>query len=279
MGEKIIMGVVMIPLVIITNIIDILLAAYVFYRLILLIQGTRAIELIKGLFVLLLALFLSSKLGLDTINWLLVNTMTMVFVALPIVFQPELRRALEQIGRGRFFGQRIFNLERLVLNQVISDITEAVIYLAENRIGALVVIERDVGLRDFLETGISLEAKLTKELLVSIFYPGNPLHDGAVIIIQDKIQAAGCFLPLSDNPRLHAKFGTRHRAAIGISELSDALVVVVSEETGIISCILEGQITRKLDEMKLKEVLYKNLKDPEKGKENWFTNLRRREGK
>lgn len=269
----------MIPLTIVTNVIDILLAAYIFYRLILLIQGTRAIELIKGLFVLLLALFLSSKLGLDTINWLLVNTMTMVLVALPIVFQPELRRALEQIGRGRFFGQRIFNLEKLVLNQLISDITEAVIYLSENRIGALIVIEREVGLRDFLETGIALEAKLTKELLVSIFYPGNPLHDGAAIIVQDKIQAAGCFLPLSDNPRLHAKFGTRHRAAIGISELSDALVIVVSEETGIISSILEGDITRRLDEMKLKEILYKNLVDPGKEKGNWFTNLTRREDK
>ncbi len=253
--------------------------AYLFYRVILLIRGTRAIELIKGLFVLFLVSFLSTQLHLNTINWLLKNTMTMFFVALPVVFQPELRRALEQIGRGRFFGQTIFKLERSVLTRLITDVTEAVMYLSENKIGALIVIEREVGLRDYLETGIALEARLSRELLVSIFYPGNPLHDGAVIIRQDLIQSAGCFLPLSDNPRLHSKFGTRHRAAMGISELSDALVVVVSEETGTISVVLEGRITRHLDEMRLKERLYTNLAKPQEEKNNWFSNFHWRKQK
>nr|WP_205665664.1 diadenylate cyclase CdaA [Anoxybacter fermentans] len=259
-----------VPLTIIINVIDILLVAFVFYRLILLIKGTRAIELIKGLFVLFLASAISARLQLNTINWLLRNTMTMVFVALPIVFQPELRRALEQIGRGRFFGQSVFRLGCSELSQIISDLTEVVMFFSKNRIGALIVIEREVGLRDYLEMGIELDAKLTKELLVSIFLPGSPLHDGAVIIRQDRIKAASCFLPLSDNPHLNPTFGTRHRAAVGVSEDSDALVIVVSEETGTISLAFEGKIRRYLDEISLKERLFNILTNPNKEKVSRF---------
>ena len=265
-----------VPLSIIINLIDIVLVAYFFYRVIFLIRGTRAIELIKGLFVLLLVAFLSTQLHLNTINWLLRNVMTMVVVALPIVFQPELRRALEQIGRGRFFGQNTFKLEGHVVSRIITDLTEAVVHMSNNKIGALIVLEREVGLRDFLETGITLDAKMTKELLISIFYSGNPLHDGAVIIRQDRIEAAGCFLPLSDNPYLQNRFGTRHRAAVGISELSDALVVVVSEETGRISLVSEGKLIRIRNEIILKERLFKNLANPTEEKGIRFNFNRRR---
>lgn len=252
-----------IPLTILINIIDIILVAYLFYRVILLIRGTRAIELIKGLVVLVLASLFSAWLHLNTINWLLRSTMTIVLVALPIVFQPELRRALEQIGRGRFFGENLFRLEGSSLSRLITDLTDAVVYMSENKIGALIVIEREVGLKDYVETGITLDGLLTSELLVTIFMQNTPLHDGAVIVRFDRIVAAGCFLPLSDNPRLNPKFGTRHRAAIGISEQSDALVVVVSEETGVISLIQDGSIARYLDEISLKEKLFKNLAEPE----------------
>ncbi len=268
-----------IPLMIMTNLLDIVLVAYVFYRVILLIRGTRAIELIKGLFVLFLAFALSAQFHLNTFNWLLEKAMTMIFVALPIVFQPELRRALEQIGRGRFFGTSVFDLERSALNRMVTELTESVKILSENKIGALIVIERKVGLRDYLETGISLDARLSKELLGSIFFHKTPLHDGAVIIRQDRIMAAGCFLPLSDNPRLNPKFGTRHRAAVGITEQSDALVIVVSEETGVISLASEGTIFRYLDEISLKERLFKNLADPDDEKKDFKFHFNRRKGR
>lgn len=257
------------------EILDILLVAYVFYRLMLLIRGTRAIELIKGLLVLFLAFALSAQFQLNTINWLLRSFMAMLVVALPIVFQPELRKALEQLGRGRFFGESTFRLERSILARIIPPLTEAAVYLSENRIGALIVIEREVGLKDYLESGIYLNSELSSQLLISIFMPNTPLHDGAVIIREDKLVAAGCFLPLSTNPKLSTTFGTRHRAAIGISEESDALVLVVSEETGIISLVYEGKIIRYLDEISLKERLFKNLANPEE-KESRFSFKRRK---
>lgn len=266
-----------IPWTIIVNVLDILLVAYVFYRLMLLIRGTRAIELIKGFLVLFLAFALSAQFQLNTINWLLRSVMTMLFVALPIVFQPELRRALEQLGRGNFFGKNSFHLEHSALTKLIPQLTEAVTYMSQNRIGALVVIERAVGLSDYMETGTILDAQVSSLLLNSIFMPNTPLHDGAVVIRQDRIAAAGCFLPLSSNTNLDPKFGTRHRAAVGISEVSDALVVVVSEETGVISLISEGKLTRYLDENTLQEKLFKNLADPKLEKEPRFGFIRRKD--
>lgn len=244
---------------IILEILDVLLVAYVFYRLMLLIRGTRAIELLKGILMLFIAFILSAQFQLDTINWILRSVMTVLVIALPVVFQPELRRALEQLGRGKFFGKSKFHLERSVLAKIIPALTEAAQYFSDNRIGALIVIEREVGLKDYEESGIFLDAEVKSELLISIFMPNTPLHDGAVLIRQDRLVAAGCFLPLSGNRQLSPKFGTRHRAAVGVSEESDALIIVVSEETGIISLVSEGRMIRYLDENSLLEQLFKYL--------------------
>lgn len=265
-----------IPLTIIINMLDIFLVAYLFYRLILLIRGTRATELLKGLFVLFLVAMVTAQLRLNTFNWLLQNTITMFFVALPIVFQPELRRALEQIGRGRFFGRFIFRLDGLALGRIINDLTEAAFYFSENKIGALIVIEREVGLRNYLDMGIQLDAKLNKEILVSIFLPDSHIHDGAVIIRQDRIMAAGCFLPLSNNPYLNSTYGTRHRAAIGISEESDALVIVVSEETGAMSLVLEGEIMYNLEVAEFRKKMVNILANPEDDDSRFKFNWRKK---
>jgi len=237
------------------SLIDILIVAFVLYKLIMLIKGTRAVQLIKGLAVLLIASTVSDWAGFYTINWILQKTMTMVFVALPVVFQPELRRALEQLGRGRFFTRQVTLLGTEDVNRIVNEIIKAIQVLTKNKIGALMIIERETGIKDFIETGIKLDALVTSELLINIFIPKSPLHDGAIIIRGDRVMAAGCFLPLTEDPDLNKQLGTRHRAGIGITELSDAIAIIVSEETGVISVASEGKLTRYLDEKTLKELL------------------------
>jgi len=225
-----------------TSVIDILIVAYVFYRVALLIRGTRATALIKGLVVLVVATTVSSWLHLYTVNWLLKETMTALVVALPVVFQPELRRALEKLGQGGFFGGRL--TPSPPEQRAVDELVRACSRLSRQRWGALVVLERATGLAEHLETGVFLDARISAELLVSIFYPGSPLHDGAVVISRGRVAAAACFLPLSGNEALPPECGTRHRAALGISEQSDALAVVVSEETGGLSLARDGVLTR-----------------------------------
>ncbi|MHB8170726.1 MAG: diadenylate cyclase CdaA [Thermincolia bacterium] len=237
------------------SLIDILLVAFVLYKLIMLIKGTRAVQLIKGLAMLLVATTISDWAGFYTINWVLQKTMTMVFVALPVVFQPELRRALEQLGRGRFFARQMTVLGTEDVNRVINEVIKGVLVLTKNKMGALIIIERETGIKDFIETGVKIDALVTSELLINIFIPKSPLHDGAVIIRGDRVMAAGCFLPLTENPDLHKHLGTRHRAGIGLTELSDAIAIIVSEETGVISAAWEGKLTRYLDDKTLKEML------------------------
>lgn len=233
--------------------IDILIVAYVIHRVIQSIQGTRATTLVKGLAVIFVSSVVARALSLRTVSWLLEQATTLVLVALPVVFYPELRRGLEQLGRGQLFnwGQNRNGAEDSVN---IESLNQAMVYLSERKIGALVVIERQVGLDEFIETGIPLDARPSKELLISIFEPSSPLHDGAVIIRGDRLASAASVLPLTDS-RLSGNLGTRHRAAVGMSEQTDAIIIVVSEETGTISLAVGGSLRRYLTEARLKEQL------------------------
>lgn len=235
------------------DIIDILIVGYVFYRLILIIKGTRAEQLIKGLVLLLLATVVSDKVGLNTLHWMLRQFMTVGIIAIPIVFQPELRRALEQLGRGKIF-QRNYWGPRGYLH-FLDEIVKAIPVLVKKRFGALIIIERETGLKDLEETGIIVEGIISAELIINIFFPRSPLHDGAVIIRGNQIAAAGCYLPLTEEATLNTELGARHRAAIGVTEISDAVAIIVSEETGIVSLAHEGRLTRYLDEKSLRKIL------------------------
>lgn len=244
----------------IRSIVDILIVAYVIYKLLVLIRGTKAVSLLKGIAVIFIATMLSDLLELRTVNWLLQKTITILFVALPIVFLPELRRALEQIGRGGIFTGPLGLLEKEDTIVLVSDIAKAATVMARDKIGALIVIERDTGIAELMETGIRIDAVVSAELLINIFMPNSPLHDGAVIIRAGRIMAAGCYLPLSENPNISKRLGTRHRAALGLSEQSDAVSVVVSEETGVVSLASNGKLIRYLDESALQERLVELLR-------------------
>lgn len=228
------------------DILDILVVAFFLYRLYMLIRNTRATALVKGMAVLGVLTLVSGWLQLHAVSWILEKLMTMLIVALPVVFQPELRRALEQIGRGKFYVSPgvVNDADRAA---VIDNVTDAAEVMSKNRIGALIVFERSTGLDDYIDTGIRIEGLVSKELLGNIFIVNTPLHDGAVIIRDNRVMAAGCLLPLTRDRSLSSELGTRHRAAIGISEMSDCVVVVVSEETGTISYTYGGHIYRHID--------------------------------
>ncbi|KXG75085.1 diadenylate cyclase CdaA [Thermotalea metallivorans] len=254
----------------IRDIIDMAIVAFVFYKLFMLIQETRAEQLIKGLLVLLIATKLSEWSRLYVTNWILKNTMTLGMIALLIVFQPELRRALEYIGRSKFLTKSIVEIADEELNEKLDAVVEAVVSLSRQKIGALIIFERETGIGDVIETGTFINGDISTGLLINIFIPNTPLHDGAVVIRKDKIMAAGCVLPLTENPNLSRELGTRHRAGIGITERSDAVAIMVSEETGAISVAMDGKLTRFLDGKTLKRVL-KNAYKPENEKPlfNW----------
>ena len=242
---------------VIRHIIDISIVSYVVYKMLLLIRETRAEQVLKGLTILLFVTKLSEWLQLNTIYWILKNTATVGVIALLIVFQPELRKALEQIGRGRIFDRFMFIQDDKDPLFFINEIARAVQDMARAKIGALIVIERKTGINDVIDTGVKIDGELSGSLLENIFVPNTPLHDGAVIVRGYRIAAAGCFLPLTDNGNINKQLGTRHRAALGISENSDALAIVVSEETGVISIANNGKLTRYLDSKGLKEILKK----------------------
>lgn len=238
------------------DVIDIIIVYYVFYRLLLLIRDTRAVQLIKGLLLLLAATVTSDRLQLWTLNWLLTQTIAAGFIAIPIVFWPELRRALEQLGRARFLNQRLpLSVEDAGWEHAIGELVTSVGILSKNKIGALIVLERETGLSEYVETGTRIDAIVSSALLTNTFIPNTPLHDGAVIIGRGRMLAAGCYLPLTTNPFLDKELGTRHRAGIGITEETDALSVIVSEETGTISLASDGQISRHLDPKSLQQKL------------------------
>ncbi len=232
------------------DIVDIILVASIFYGLFLLLHETRAIQMLKGLGVLLVFVLLSKILRLDTVSWILTGLSTIWIVAFIIVFQPELRRVLVELGQNKLF-KFIFK-EHAVLYR---EIKEAAAALAKKKMGALIVLEREVNLKSFIDTGTKLDAETTKELLITIFNSKSPLHDGAVIIREGRIAAAGCVLPLSQKDDIDKNYGMRHRAAIGISEETDAITIIVSEERKTISLAIGGKITPDIDEETLLEIL------------------------
>lgn len=239
----------------IQDIIDILIVAYVIYKVLFLIRETRAEQLIKGIIILLIVQKLSEISKLYVLNFLLKNTMTIGVVALLIVFQPELRRALEYIGRSKIIGSSLADIFEEENNNAMEEIVSAVSKLSRDRIGALIVLERETGINDIVETGVAIDSKISTSLLINIFIPNTPLHDGAVVIRKNRIMAAGCILPLSENHTISKELGTRHRAALGIAEQSDSIVIIVSEETGTISVSMEGKLTRYIDTNTLKGII------------------------
>ena len=258
------------------DIIDIFIVALAFYKLFMLIKETRAEQLTKGIFALFLFTKISGWLELYTVNWILEKAMTVGVLAVLIVFQPELRRALEYIGRSRFFTKSFIEIKGESLSQVVDEIVEAVASLSRQKIGALIVMERKTGLGEIVDTGTQIGGKVSSDLLINIFIPNTPLHDGAVIIKEDIVKAAGCFLPLTDNTSLSRELGTRHRAALGISEKSDSLTIVVSEETGAISIAESGSLARYLDTKTLKQILMDMYK-PKDQKQTFITKWRRKD--
>lgn len=241
----------------IKDIIDVLAVTYIIYHLILLVRGTGAIQLLKGIFVLVLIWALSTWFDLYTLKWLMNQLFTFGVVAVFIIFQPELRRGLVQLGRGKLFSRSTADEEEF--GKTVSHIIKAVNYLSRRKIGALIVFEREIGLNEYVESGIPMQSMISSELLINIFIPNTPLHDGAVIIQGTRITAAACYLPLSENPFISKELGTRHRAAIGISEVGDAMAIVVSEETGQISLAQDGQVVRDINEESLISKLYSEL--------------------
>mgnify|MGYP001205234074 FL=1 len=237
--------------------VDIALVWYVLYKLIMIVRGTKAIQLLKGIFVVIIVWLLSILFDLQTIQWLTNQAILWGFLVIIILFQPELRRALEQLGRGSLFTRSAKEEESL--ERVIEAIVNSCIYMAKRRIGALITIERETGIDDYAETGIYINGHLSHQLLTNIFTPNTPLHDGAVIIKGEEIVAAACYLPLSESAQLSKELGTRHRAAMGISEVTDALTIVVSEETGQIASTKNGEMRRDLNEEELRNFLYYNL--------------------
>ncbi len=242
----------------IVNLLDILLVWFLIYKIFNIIRGTKAIQLLKGIFLIVVVRSVSSLLGLNTLQWLTEQVMTWGVLAIIIIFQPELRRALEQLGRGKLF-LRNNSPEDNEQERLVEEIVKASAYMAKRRIGALISVEQETGLGDYIETGIPLEAHITSELLINIFIPNTPLHDGAVILQENRVAAAACYLPLSESPFISKELGTRHRAALGISEVTDSLTIIISEETGSISVTKSGELYRNLDQETFKEMLLNEL--------------------
>jgi uncharacterized protein (TIGR00159 family) len=234
--------------------VDIGIIAFVIYRIIDLIRGTRAARMLVGLFVVFLTYLSSQFFDLYTLNWILDNFLSSVLLVIVVIFQNDIRRALTQVGTRPIFGA-----DHRMLGQDLEEIVRAVVALASKRIGGLLVCEREVGLNEYIERGTQLDARISKELILSTFVTSSPIHDGAMVIRKGRITAAGCFLPLTTNPNVSKTLGTRHRAAIGLTEETDAVVIVVSEEDGGISLVTDGRITRGLDAGTLRTTLQKLL--------------------
>lgn len=248
------------------SVLDILVVSFIFYKGYMLIKETRAEQLLKGIILIMVLIPVSYLLRLDMLNFILNKTLTIGVLSVVIIFQPEVRRALEHLGRSAFDDMHGIHDEE-VLEKIMSEITYAVENLAETRTGALIVIEQSTGLNEVISTGTLLDAHITSNLLENIFVVNTPLHDGATIIRNDRIIASGCFLPLTNNNTINKKLGTRHRAAIGLSEVSDALIIVVSEETGTVSLVMNGKITRGYERERLKTVLIKVIENRYKSKQ------------
>ncbi|WP_432736170.1 diadenylate cyclase CdaA [Maridesulfovibrio sp. FT414] len=231
------------------ELLDIGLVAVVYFYVILLVRGTRAAAVIWGLMLLLLVYYLSDVFGLYTLNWLLTNFLGSIFLVIIVLFQRDIRKGLAQMGAGRLWSKKDYNLE------VLDEICSAMDSMARQKIGALLVVQKNVPLGDIIEKGVEINGRVSKQLLINIFWPDTPLHDGAVVVNSDKIVAASCILPLAQVSTRQSSIGTRHRAALGISEETDAVAIVVSEERGTISVAIGGKLTTSLDIVRLKRVL------------------------
>ncbi len=245
-------------------IVDILCVAYLVYRGLLVVRGTRAAPMLTGLTVVVFLYFCARYFGLVTLAWIFESFLSSLIIVIVVIFQDEIRRGLTKVGLQPIFRRA----EKKVLEQSIEDISLVCVRLSELKLGALIVVKREVGLDEFLEDAVMLDANLNRKLLFSIFVKESPLHDGAVLVEGDKIVAAGCVLPLSFNPDLDPNLGTRHRAALGLSERSDAVVIVVSEENGSISMVHEGRMVRNLDGAMLRDALHRILSSEEESSQN-----------
>lgn len=241
------------------SVLDILVVAYFFYKAYMLIKETRAEQLLKGILLILMLMPISWFLRLTMVYTILSKTITIGVLSIIIIFQPEIRRALEHLGRSAFNDKHILQDEE-VMEKVITEIVNAVDNLSQSKTGALIAIEQNTGLGEAISNGTKIDAIVSSALLENIFVVNTPLHDGATVIRNDRIIASGCVLPLTSNTDINKKLGTRHRAAIGLSEVSDALLVVVSEETGTISLAVNGRLTRNYDKDKLKDILIRIMK-------------------
>ncbi|SFN95212.1 diadenylate cyclase CdaA [Proteiniclasticum ruminis] len=252
----------------ISSVIDILIVAYLIYRAYKLIIETRAELLLRGIVLILLLIPISYIFNLTMVYTIISKTITIGVLTLVIIFQPEIRRILEHLGRSAFSDRRVLR-DADILTKVVNEIVEAVDNLSESKTGALIVIEQDTGLGDISETGTKIDAVVSTALLENIFVPNTPLHDGATIIRGDRISSSGCVLPLTTNKDISKSLGTRHRAALGLSEVSDALVLIVSEETGTISLALNGKLVRNYDKERLQKILVKILTSKIEKKITW----------
>ncbi|MFK4568061.1 diadenylate cyclase [Enterococcus sp. UD-01] len=252
----------------IINIIDILVVWYLVYKLIMLVKGTKAVQLLKGVAVFIVIRILSEIIGLHTLSWLMNQVIMYGVIAAVVIFQPEVRRGLEHLGRSSFF--RTTRSEQQEDERMILAFDKAIQYMSKRKIGALITVERNTGLDEYIETGIDLDADITGELLINIFIPNTPLHDGAVIVKNGKIAVASAYLPLSESNLIPKEFGTRHRAAVGISEVSDAITIIVSEETGDVSLTLNNELIPRLTQEEYLKILRAELvpKEETKDKKN-----------
>lgn len=258
------------------NLLDILLVWFLLFQLLKIIRHTKAVNILSGIFVFILVKISSSLLGLETIDWLMNNIIQWAVIGMIIIFQPEIRRALEHLGQRLFQSKQRMGAQDPVVAMV-DAIVQASNYMAKRRIGALISLEKQQTLNEFVRTGIKIDAAVSQELLINIFIPNTPLHDGAVIIQGGRVASATSFLPLSENPSIPKNLGTRHRAAVGLSEVSDALTVIVSEETGNISVTYEGQIKQALSPDDLRQELLHHFQPKEnssshsRGLAGWLT--------
>ena len=246
------------------DLIDIFVVAVILYKIYECLKDTRAITLAKGILVLLVLTWVSSILELHVIFWLLSKTLALLFVALPIVFQPELRRALERIGQGKFLGTQVYMNDEEA-NRLTNEIDKAIFNMSAKKIGALLVLERNIGINDIIDTGIRIDGLITAEFLMNVYIPNTPLHDGAAVVRGNRLISAGCLLPLTESSGLSTELGTRHRAAIGLSEQCDALIIIVSEETGTVSVAENGRIVRHLNSDSLRQKIRPIFQKDDKG--------------
>lgn len=263
--------------VVVGIIIDILIVSYIAYKIIQLVQETRAWSLFKGLLAILVLAVISDLFNLRTISYLINNIIAFAFLAIVVIFQPEIRRALEKLGTGKFkniFSGNGSNTDIIRTTTMIEDVVNVCALMSESYTGSLIVIEKDIKLGEIINKGIQMDAHISEQLLISIFNTKTPLHDGAVIIRNEKIMAAACVLPLTDNPNLSADLGTRHRAALGITEVSDCIAIVTSEESGKISYAINGGLVRNLTSETLRKALQINLLKNEKPKRRTFSLLK-----